>query len=56
MRQWVLKNGFFLGLLDMVTRVLNGNGTSQKKLLLAATIIECSPLSADWLLPKKNHA
>ena len=43
---------FLLGFLDTLSRFRNPASTLQKKLLIAAAICECHPLSADWLLPR----
>lgn len=46
-RYWPL----FLGGLDALTKHRR-NSPLQKKLLIAATIVECHPVSAAWLLPR----
>ena len=51
---WIIRNRFFAGALDAFTRFSHPKGIFQKKLFLAAAVIECSPLSSEWLLPKKT--
>lgn len=41
-----------LGFLDTFSRLKKPHSTLQKKLLIAAAICECHPLTADWLLPR----
>jgi hypothetical protein len=36
--------------------LLAPDGTLQRKLLIAAALMECHPASADWLLPKERSA
>ncbi len=45
---------FLLGGLDAITK-RSPHSSVQKKLLIAATIVECHPVSAAWLLPQ-NHS
>lgn len=42
---------FLLGGMDAITKRFR-DGPLQKKLLIAATIVECHPVSAAWLLPQ----
>jgi uncharacterized protein YbjT (DUF2867 family) len=49
---WLLRHPRLLGSVDAATRVLDPEGTLQKKLLIAAALAECHPASADWLLPR----
>lgn len=44
---------FLLGGLDAITKRLP-NSPVQKKLLIAATMVECHPVSAGWLLPRNR--
>lgn len=44
---------FLLGGLDVITRRMPASPV-QKKLLIAATIVECHPVSAGWLLPRNR--
>lgn len=48
----VLRHPFLLGCLDTVTRAFHPHCTLQRKLLIATAIAECSPESADALLPR----
>ena len=43
---------FLLGWLDTLSRLRKPSSTLQKKILIAAAIAECHPLSAEWLLPR----
>jgi nucleoside-diphosphate-sugar epimerase len=51
---FILKHPIFIGALDAITKFIKPNGQFQKKLLVAATIVECSPLSSKWLLPQET--
>jgi len=53
--EWILRNKLYLGGLDAMSRIFYPKGIFQKKLSIATTIFECSPLSSEWLLPKKNN-
>ena len=44
---------FLLGGLDAITKRFR-DGPLQKKLLIVATIVECHPVSAAWLLPQDH--
>lgn len=44
---------FLLGGLDAITKRFS-NSPLQKKLLIVATIVECHPVSAAWLLPQDH--
>lgn len=44
---------FLLDGLDAITKRLR-NSAVQKKLLITATIVECHPVSAEWLLPQNR--
>lgn len=48
----VLRHPFLLGGLDCWTRIRFRQSPLAKKLLIAAAIMECDPVSADWLLPR----
>ncbi len=50
----VVENRWMLGGLDAVTRLLRPQCTLQRKLLVAAAIVECSPASANALLPRNR--
>lgn len=50
----ILSHPWLIGALDAVTKIFYPHGTLQKKLFIAATIVECSPLSSTWLLPKQH--
>lgn len=41
-----------LGPLDALTRLFSPKSALQKKLYITSALIECHPVSADWLLPK----
>ena len=45
-----------IGAFDAVTKVFYSRGKFQRKMLIAAAIVECSPISSDILLPKKTGA
>lgn len=49
----VTKSPCRLKALDALTRFTNPNGVFRRKLLIAATLAECSPRTADRLLPRK---
>ena len=51
----LLRSPWCIGAFDAVTRFSRRSGAFQRKLLIAAAIIECSPLSSDWLLPKERN-
>lgn len=42
----------WLGALDLATRLTRPGGVLQRKLLVAASLMECHPATADWLLPR----
>ncbi len=48
------EHSWLLGSLDLYTKFFDREGIFQKKVCLAAAIVEASPLSASWLLPKKH--
>ncbi len=52
--QFVLRRSWCIGALDAITRLLYPNGVFQRKLLIAAALMECSTASSNWLLPKKS--
>ncbi|MCI0651513.1 MAG: NAD(P)H-binding protein [Planctomycetes bacterium] len=43
-----------LGALDALTRLFWPRCTLQKKLIIAAALVECQPASAEWLLPRER--
>lgn len=43
-----------LGALDAISRLKYPHGMLQKKLYIAATLVECHPRSAPWLLPRQS--
>ncbi len=47
-------HSLLLGSLDAITRLCFPHCILQKKMLIAAAIVECSPESAEWLLPKER--
>jgi len=51
---FILSTRSRIGAFDAVTRLLRPSGAFQRKLLIAAAILECSPLSSDWLLPQER--
>lgn len=52
--QFLLARRWRLGGFDAITRFTRRSGAFQRKLLIAAAIVECSPLSAEWLLPRER--
>ncbi|HRH93873.1 MAG TPA: hypothetical protein PKV72_05075, partial [Candidatus Peribacteria bacterium] len=50
----VVENGWMLGGLDAVTRLFKPDCTVRRKLLVAAAIVECTPASANRLLPQNR--
>ena len=50
---YVAKRHWCIGGLDAVTRLVHPNGVFQRKLLIASAVMECCPVTSDWLLPKK---
>lgn len=51
---FILRYPVVLGPVDFATRLLEPDCALQKKLRVAAAIVECSPNSADWLLVPKQ--
>lgn len=50
----VLRKPFIIGGLDAVSRILAPDCIFQQKLQIAASLMECDPDSANWLLPRKQ--
>ncbi len=50
----ILRNPRRIKALDAITRFTNPNGIFRRKLFVAATIAECSPVTANMLLPNKT--
>lgn len=48
------RSPFLLGALEILSRRTKQSTILSKKLYVAAAIIECSPLSAQWLLPQER--
>lgn len=51
---FVVRRPAALGPLDFATRIATPDCPLQKKLRIAAAIIECSPRSAAWLVPESQ--
>ena len=51
-----LRHRFLLGSLDAATRLVHADSPLQRKLRAAAVVVECSPGSAAWLLPRRWSA
>jgi len=49
---WLVRNRLLLGAFDTLTKFTRSRGTFQKKLLIAAAIIESTPASSEIFLPK----
>ena len=52
----VFKHPILLGGLDVASCLLYPKGTLRKKLIVAAALVECHPVSASWLLPQDRGA
>jgi NADH dehydrogenase len=50
----VLRRPLLLGALDALVRVRHHHSPLAQKLLVAAAIVECTPRSASWLLPRER--
>jgi hypothetical protein len=51
-----LRHSVLLGALDAATRLVHADSPLQRKLRAAAVVVECSPGSAVWLLPRSWSA
>ncbi len=52
----VLHHPWLIGALDAASRLHTKDSILQRKLLVAAAILETHPMSAEWLLPKNRSA
>ncbi|MEK6898932.1 MAG: NAD-dependent epimerase/dehydratase family protein [Nanoarchaeota archaeon] len=48
----LIRKNNLIGPLDAISKALYPNCTLQKRLKIASAVIECSPYSAQWLLPR----